>query len=77
MPLMQFLNSMFLSLLKQAFMGRKGADAKANISLVLIIYSAPSIVCYAPEADFLRGSDKYFGNSFFDEKNPGHASISI
>ena len=67
---MQIQNSMFLSLLKKAFMGGKGADAKANISLVLIIYSAPSIVCNAPEADFFTGF------SFaFDEKNPGHASI--
>ena len=32
-------NNMFLPLMKKALMGAYGADAKTNVSLVLIIYS--------------------------------------
>jgi len=67
-----------------------GEDAKISLSIVIIRYSVPPLVCYAPgaEEEKIRGSEDFFENlsapsplqlktmeGASDENNPGHACV--
>ena len=66
--------------MKKALMGAWGAEAKIRLSLAVIRYSDPPLVCYAPGAEmFLGGSTilplmKIFQPLPPNKKNAGHAS---